>query len=337
MIDAPTLDSLRRSLAERGFARARVPGLLAQAERDPWSVARVLVCEPVVLVETHPISPIPEGRSFASNRAETPLHTDSQSHRGVPPYLQIMLCDQAATSGGETTLVDTWSLLEQIAVAEPELFESLLIRSRRIPFVFGDVVGPTLALRGEALVFTHSPMPARDEIGRRLAPWIAAAPRIELALETDEVLLVDNHRMLHGRHAFSDDRRRFVRLLVWSDVPARAPARLLHPARAMREQLSHATRDRSAELRERLLGPELMVPMIPIARRLELVLELLRGASPGMLARRHGVSEPELYRWRDAALRGAGDALALLDSPADHELALEQLLARLELLDLKNR
>jgi gamma-butyrobetaine dioxygenase len=328
MIDGGTIDSLRRSLTERGFARVKVPGLLAKAERDAWAVARLFVREQVVMVESHPISPIPEGRSFASNRAETPLHTDSQSHRGVPPYLQIMLCEQAAASGGETTLLDSWALLEQIAVADPELFESLLTHPRRIPFVFGDVIGPTVALRGEALVATHSPMPARDEVGRRLAPWIAAAPRIELAIEADEVLLVDNHRMLHGRNAFSGDRRRFVRLLVWADVPTSAPAWLLHPARAVREQLAHATEHLDPELRERVLGPA--GPAGPDDHRLEIVLELLRGASPGMLARRHGVPEPALYRWRDAALRGASDALAQLDAPASHEVSLDQLRTLLE-------
>lgn len=328
MIDEATLDSLRRSLAERGFARARVSGLLTQAERDPWAVAHMFVREQVVMVESHPISPIPEGRSFASNRAETPLHTDSQSHRGVPPYLQIMLCERAASSGGETTLVDAWGLLEQIAAADPELFEALLTRPRRIPFVFGDVVGPTVALRGEALVCTHSPMPARDELGRRLAPWIAAAPRIDLAIAADEVLLVDNHRMLHGRHAFCDDRRRFVRLLVWAHAPTSAPAWLLQPARAVHERLALATKHLAPELRERLLGPEPSVSCDD--RRHEIVLELLRGASPGMLARRHAVPEPSLYRWRDAALRGAADALAQLDSPANHEAALALLLALLE-------
>lgn len=327
MIDQTTLDSLRRSLAERGFARARVPGLLARAERDPWAVAGVLSCELAVMVESHPISPIPEGRSFASNRAETPLHTDSQSHRGVPPYLQIMLCDRPARRGGETTLVDTWALLEQIAVSEPELFESLLTCPRRIPFVFGDVVGPTIALRGEALVFTHSPMPARDEIGRRLAPWIAKAPRIELAIATDEVLLVDNHRMLHGRHAFAGDRRRFLRLLVWTHAPSSAPDWLQNPARAVRERLALATSQLPPELRERLLGPD---PTTVPDFRLEFVLELLRGASPGMLARRRHIPEPALYRWRDAALRGAADALAQLDTPTDHEAALQQLLALLD-------
>ena len=45
-------------------------------------------------------------------------------------------------------------------------------------------------------------------------------------------------------------------------------------------------------------------------RRLRIVPEMLRGVSPGVLSRRHGVPEPELYRWRDAVLRAAEEALA---------------------------
>ena len=46
------------------------------------------------------------------------------------------------------------------------------------------------------------------------------------------------------------------------------------------------------------------------ARHLGVVLELLRGVPPGVLSAREGVGEPEIYRWRDAVLRGAGSGLA---------------------------
>jgi hypothetical protein len=39
------------------------------------------------------------------------------------------------------------------------------------------------------------------------------------------------------------------------------------------------------------------------------VLELLRGVAPGVLASRERIPEAVLYRWRDAALAAAGRAL----------------------------
>lgn len=301
---------LRDALAQRGYACCLAPGLAAAAERDPWAVARRLLGN-VQLVESHPIHPVPHGRSFASTSGITPLHTDSQSRRGVPPRWQIMLCTRPAASGGETLLVDTWPLLERIEAHDPPLYQALLTRTRRMRFVFGDVVGPTVSLRGGGVVFTHSPIGSGDDVERGLAPWLERAPRIELRVEADEVMVVDNHRMLHGRRAFEDPQRRFLRLLVWTGVPAVAPKRLHAAVAAAHEQLERTLHGRPKAEREAFLGAS---PADPEAeRRLGIVLEMLRGASPGVLARRHDVPEAELYRWRDAVLRAAEDGLAGLE------------------------
>jgi gamma-butyrobetaine dioxygenase len=309
--DAAGPRRLHAALAEHGYAVCSAPGLAAAAERDPWAVARRLHGEDVRLVEAHPIHPVPHGRSFAATSRVTPLHTDSQSRRGVPPRWQVMLCMRPAAHGGETLLVDTWALLQRIVAEDPALHQALLTQPRRMPFVFRDVVGPTVALRGGGVVFTHSPMAVGDDVERRLAPWLERTPRIELRVEADEVLVVDNHRMLHGRRAFEDPQRRFLRLLVWTRSPAAAPPRLHAAAAAVHDQRVAALQGQPAALREAWVGPPPSDP--EVERRLQIVLELLRGASPGMLAHRHGVPEPELYHWRDAVLRAAEAALAELD------------------------
>jgi hypothetical protein len=307
--DATGPSRLRSELAERGYGRCLAPGMVVAAEHDPWAVARRLHGGDVQLVEAHPIRPVPHGRSFASTSGFTPLHTDSQSRRGVPPRWQVMLCVRPAAQGGETLLVDTWALLERLEVDDPALQQALLTHHRRLPFVFGDVEGPTVALRGGGVVFTCSPKPVGDEVEQRLAPWIERAPVIELRVGADEVLVVDNHRMLHGRRAFADPQRSFLRLLVWTGVPAAAPQRLHDAAAAVHAQRSRALRGQPQAVREALLGaPASLDPERD--RRLRIVLEMLRGVSPGVLSRRHGVPEPELYRWRDAVLRAAEVALA---------------------------
>lgn len=298
---------LRDELARQGYARCIAPGLVAVAERDPWAVARRLLGE-AQLVEAHPIHPVPHGRSFAATSGFTPLHTDSQSRRGVSPRWQVMLCARPAAQGGETLLVDTWPLLERIDAEDPALYHALLGRTRRMRFVFGDVVGPTVSLRGGGVVFTHSPVASGDDVERGLAAWIERAPRLELRVGADEVLVVDNHRMLHGRRAFEDPQRRFLRLLVWTGAPAVAPRRLHAAVAAAHEQLSRSLEGQSSAVREAWLGATTTDP--EAERRLQIVLEMLRGVSPGLLARRHGVPEPELYRWRDAVLRAAEAALA---------------------------
>jgi hypothetical protein len=92
-----------------------------------------------------------------------PFHSDSQSFLGVPPHVQVMACLRAAGAGGESLYLDTWALLERIALEHPALCALLFEAPRRFPFVFGDVFGPTVSLRGGSLVFTHTAFPEEGD------------------------------------------------------------------------------------------------------------------------------------------------------------------------------
>ena len=301
MTDMP---AFRAQMFERVTARGydvlpAIPGLDAEtAARDPWDVAAQVLGEPPVMVERQPIKPMPQGKSFASNTAYTPLHTDSQMFRGVSPHVQLMFCGKAAREGGVTLLLDTHRLLEAIRQEEPRLFRSYFTEVRKIPFVFGDVVGPTVSWRANCLVFTHSPMRLDDPLALKLETWMVRVPIVQVPVQDGEVLAVDNHRMLHGRTAFFDETRRFTRLLVWRrtslarhddyEALARANAHLV--AGQVRANLSETT-----ELRRTI------------------VLEILRGVPPGILAQRYGVREPLLYVWRDAAIAGMDAGLERME------------------------
>jgi hypothetical protein len=298
MIDAKATQEIRDAVASRGFAvaPAGAPGLEPEeAARAPWLfVERLLGARPR-LVERQPIKPVPDGRSFASNAAPAPLHTDSQMALGVPPAVQIMVCVRPAVRGGECVLADAWEVLDRVAAGDAELYRMLFEVPRRIPFVFGDVLGATVELRGGSLVFTHAPVVLRgDAVAVRLAPWIDNAPRAGVRLAAGEVLVVDNHRMLHGRLGFEGSAREFVRLLAWMDPLGAPPARHVDRARASRGRMDLRATDEKAE------------------QRLAVVLEMLRGTPPGVLARREGIEEATLYRMRDAVLTGALDALTQL-------------------------
>ena len=298
---------LRAELSSQGYSLIRVADAARDAATSPWTFAERLFGEAPRMVERQPIRPVAGGRSFASTDVFTPLHTDSQLYLGAPAGAQVMACERAASSGGESHLIDAWALCETIARSDHALFEALVRTHRRMPFVFGDVLGPTLAIRAGMLTFTHSPMAPSDAVATRLAPWIERAPRITVPVRAGETLALDNHRMLHGRAAFRDAGRSFVRLLVWLPTPLGA-----HPT-------LHAIASRELSAREAALGGASVVarsrhgfaPTVDAesARRLRVVMEMLRGAPPGVLAAREGVPESELYAWRDAAIDGAARAL----------------------------
>lgn len=308
-------------IAARGFAVIRDAGpqfAPEEASRAPWSYAERLLGARPRMVERQPIKAVPGGRSFASTSGPTPLHTDSQLHAGAPPDVQVMVCAAAAERGGEHVLVDAWALIDHVRAADPELYRFLFEAPRRIPFVFGDVFGPTVALRGGALAFTHSPMPQqKDPIAARLAPFVQAAPRIELATRAGEILIVHNHRMLHGRRAFEGEAREHVRLLIWSSNEFPTPRD--HVAYAAKIAAANASRLASApEPVRRRLG---LVARSPAEHRVAVVLEMLRGVPPGVLAARERIPEPELYRMRDVVLAAAEAALAGPLPGGDDEVA----------------
>ncbi|APR84348.1 Hypothetical protein A7982_09697 [Minicystis rosea] len=313
---------LRREIAAHGFTivRADIPELApSEAARAPWDFAERLLGERPRMVERQPIKAVPGGRSFASSTGPAPLHTDSQMHAGAPPNLQVMACVRAADRGGEHVLVDGWALLDRIRAGDPDLYRALFDVPRRIPFVFGDVFGPTVALRGGFLAITHAPfLPPGDPIAARLAPWIDAAPRSEPITGPGEILIADNHRMLHGRRGFDGGAREYVRLLVWTSTEiATHPDHRAHAASIATSLATHLASASPAARRR--LG---LAPSSPAERRLALVLEMLRGYPPGILAARERIPEPELYRMRDAALAAAAAALAVDPLPGnDDEVA----------------
>ena len=72
---------------------------------------------------------------------------------------------------------------------------------------------------------------------------------------------------------------------------------------------------------------------VPVPQRREAVLSLLRGEEPAtQVARRYGVSEPTLYRWRDEFLAGGEAALknGCGGSDAQQQREVQQLRKQLE-------
>jgi len=264
--------------------------LRESAAASPFAFATRLLGVAPLLVERQPIRPIAGGRSFASSRIDTPLHTDSQMFMGAPAAVQVLVCVKQAPSGGESLFVDGARLLGRLERDDPALASALFDVERAQRFYFGDVVGPTVALRGGHLCWTVAPgqLGAADDVGRALLREMAREPRTEQVLRAGEALVASNHRMLHGRRPFEGDRE-LVRLLVWLEHPLAADPR--HVSRA---------RELSAP------PPESMLT------RVRAVMAILRGVPPAKVASDAGVDEATLYAWREAFMRGGYSAFATI-------------------------
>lgn len=216
-------------LEEAGYAVVRDEDALRLARVDPWACAERLLGARPRMVEKQFIRPVEGAKTFAAGVDAAPLHTDSQQYAGRPPRVQVMVCEAQAERGGETVLVDTRALLARLTDVDPSLHAALHETPRRMRFYFGDLFCPTVVRDGTESWFTHPPVCEPDDpVGQRLQAALREAPLVLLHPRAGDVLVVDNHRMLHGRRAFQDRRRAFLRLLVWTGPPVdEAERRLL--------------------------------------------------------------------------------------------------------------
>jgi gamma-butyrobetaine dioxygenase len=185
-----------------------------------------------------------------------------------------------AERGGESTLVDGDAVIERLEREDADLARAAFDVDRVQRFYFGEVRGPTVALRGGHLAWTLAPKAEPDdEIGKRLVRAVTAHDRIEIPLAANEALIASNHRMLHGRRSFEGERE-LVRLLVWLEEPIFGAR--VHPMRA-----------------------KIVAPVIDpdAAKRMRAVFALIRGVPPAKVARDFAVDEPTLYAWREGMIR----------------------------------
>ncbi|MBL8945669.1 MAG: TauD/TfdA family dioxygenase [Myxococcales bacterium] len=292
---SPPHEALRARLAVDGFAVVTLEDRAFERMLQPWLLVDGLLGLGPQLTEVQPIRPIAQGRSFAASSGPAPLHTDSQLWRGRPAELQLTCCLRPAERDGESVLVDGFALADRLAAACPADLARLLDEPRCLPFVFGHAFGPTLARRGDRHVFTH---PARPHPGDRVAPIVARAlaevPQRIVRLEGGQALLVDNHRMLHGRRAFDDPHRELLRVLAWLEAPLSPRPAWADTADRVHAELAARLGDAPLEVRHAFgLEPAAMAAIDAA------VTAMLSGAPPGALARRLGIDEAALYRHRD--------------------------------------
>lgn len=151
-------------------------------------------------------------------------HTDgTYSHDA--PGLQFFLCLQVAAEGGESLLVDGFAIAAELRAKDPDVFTTLA----SVP-VAGRYIEPGVHLRAERPVLRSNARGVLDQVSFNnydRAPFLlppeleqrfhrayglfaemAAGParRVAVGLTPGDILVFDNWRTLHGRHAFTGQR-----------------------------------------------------------------------------------------------------------------------------------
>lgn len=164
---------------------------------------------------------------------EAYFHTDS-AFCDVPEDLFCLYTLRPAQQGGESFFLHMDEILKILRSSSRGRHLENVLRTKPFPFTVPEVFkkhqnkheynlgcildGETIRYRDDVINFEVSQNPAiidqeQKEALAFLKCCIEQAPnKVTLKLETDDLVLVDNKRMLHGRTSFEDQRRHLVRV-----------------------------------------------------------------------------------------------------------------------------
>jgi hypothetical protein len=283
---------LRGDLAAQGWSFFHAPHLEAEVD-DPVSLGRKLFDLRPLRVHRQVITPV-AGASPTSgywrNTVEALVHTDGPRF-GLPPSALSMMCRTPAADGGDVVLLDTWPLLRAIEAADPEFFAELFRSPRHLNFADASQWGPTFSLRRGHFVCLHpSYDDADDAVGHRFRRWVDRAEKVRLRPRAGDVYVVNNHRCLHGRLAFEDPGRAFVRVMWWFLEPFAAPPAYVERAAAAGAALAARLTDQPLWMRRRF-GVDVTTVSAAALERLQTAVGLLANPRETMLGTHAELSE----------------------------------------------
>jgi len=172
--------------------------------------------------------------NYLFTTAAVPLHWDGAFLEAVPSF-QFFSCEEAppSDSGGQTVFCDTTRVLARASAATRQLWEQISVtyRTKKVAHYGGQVTFPLVArhpFTGEATLRFAEPaetdlnpmwievhgLPPDEHAGflRDLRERLYD-PAVCLAhtWKPGDVVVTDNHALLHGRRAYTDPGRRHLR------------------------------------------------------------------------------------------------------------------------------
>ena len=102
------------------------------------------------------------------------------------------------------------------------------------------------------LVFFHPGAADDDDVGRSLQRYIDESLKIKFRSAPGDIYINNNHRVLHGRTAFDDSSRRYIRFLYWFLEPFPAPQELMCDASFGASQFANKLRGQNFWVRQHL-------------------------------------------------------------------------------------
>jgi alpha-ketoglutarate-dependent taurine dioxygenase len=198
-----TLDvvsDIQASLAEHGHLH--LEALPYSAFREAITALGTIIFRTEVLVRCGSKAMVTSPRSLD-------LHTDHHAARYIAWY-----CHRQSDEGGESLLLDARTAFDRLAPEHRDRLFNLYLHEHTVfpddpgswPFVMYDKG----RLRFYYSFWLTNPGDRSDPAYQAFQQALADTPRVELKLRPGDALIIDNHRMFHGRKAIGANSDRYL-------------------------------------------------------------------------------------------------------------------------------
>ncbi len=178
------------------------------------------------------LEPEPDAKNYLYTRGPVPLHWDGAFAGKIPRYLFFQCLEAPALDGGETVFVDTTRVWRAADERTRDVYRSLAFsyETERIVHYGGSFVSPVAACHpytGEAVLRFAEPVDEKNPVrvkaigldplaSARVVSELREALSLPAAVlhhrwEQGDVVIADNHALLHGRRAFTGADKRHIR------------------------------------------------------------------------------------------------------------------------------
>jgi alpha-ketoglutarate-dependent taurine dioxygenase len=147
-----------------------------------------------------------------------PVHTEA-AYLGEPPRFLMLYCVEPGAGGRTTVLIDTAALSSRLPTARRP--GTWVVKAGRRPFLCDALWRRALDKIGirydRECLFPCGPAALTEE--QTIRDFIALSAPATIAWASGQLLVIDNHRVLHGRGgSTNDDRDRWLKRILVGEV-----------------------------------------------------------------------------------------------------------------------
>lgn len=169
------------------------------------------------MIHSEAIETIADSRALVRSRRALPPHTDHHRARWI-----VWICIQQAAVGGESLVIDGLQVVQNLAPDHRNALTEVFLHEHSVftgdmerqPMLTADPHGQMRLYYSYWLADPAMPAPERAAFDA-FTEAVCVAPQHRSRLLPGDILLIDNHRTLHGRTEIrSDAHRRLTRYWI---------------------------------------------------------------------------------------------------------------------------